>query len=27
VSLVAVGIPFVWVVGKALSFVIRALKK
>ena len=27
VSLVAVGIPFVWVVGKALSFVIRAAKK
>ncbi|MET0843813.1 MAG: hypothetical protein ABWY23_08175 [Mycetocola sp.] len=27
VSLVAVGIPFVWVVGKALSHVIRALKK
>ena len=27
VSLVAVGIPFVWVVGRALSRVIRALKK
>lgn len=27
VSLVAVGIPFVWAVGKALSLVIRALKK
>ncbi|MBG6238340.1 putative spore protein YtfJ [Mycetocola sp. CAN_C7] len=27
VSLVAVGIPFIWVVGKALSFVIKALKK
>lgn len=27
VSLVAIGIPFVWVVGKALSHVIRALKK
>lgn len=27
VSLVAVGIPFVWAVGKALSVVIRALKK
>ncbi|MDD7962749.1 hypothetical protein [Microbacterium thalli] len=27
VSLVAVAIPFVWVVGRALSRVIRALKK
>jgi uncharacterized spore protein YtfJ len=27
VSLVAIGIPFVWAVGKALSLVIRALKK
>lgn len=27
VSLVTVGIPFVWVVGRALSRVIRALKK
>lgn len=27
VSLVAVGIPFVWVAGRALSRVIRALKK
>lgn len=27
VSLVAIGIPFVWVVGKALSHIIRALKK
>lgn len=27
VSLIAVGIPFVWAVGKALSLVIRALKK
>ena len=27
VSLVAVGIPFVWVVGRALSRVIRARKK
>lgn len=27
VSLVAVGIPFVWVVGRALSRVIRALKR
>ena len=27
VSLMAVGIPFVWAVGKALSFVIKALKK
>lgn len=27
VSLVAVGIPFIWVVGRALSRVIRALKK
>lgn len=27
VSLLAVGIPFVWVAGRALSRVIRALKK
>ncbi len=27
VSLVAVGIPFVWVAGRALSRVIRALKR
>lgn len=27
VSLVAIGIPFVWVVGRALSLIIRALKK
>lgn len=27
VSLLAVGIPFVWAAGKALSFVIKALKK
>lgn len=27
VSLLAVGIPFVWVAGKALSGIIRALKK
>lgn len=27
ISLLAVGVPFVWVVGKALSTVIRALKK
>ena len=27
VSLVAVGIPFVWVAGRALSRIIRALKK
>jgi uncharacterized spore protein YtfJ len=27
ISLLAVGIPFVWVAGKALSRVIRALKK
>jgi uncharacterized spore protein YtfJ len=27
ISLLAVGIPFVWVAGKALSKVIRALKK
>ena len=27
VSLVAIGIPFVWAVGRALSLVIRALKK
>jgi uncharacterized spore protein YtfJ len=27
ISLLAVGIPFIWVAGKALSRVIRALKK
>ncbi len=27
ISLVAVGIPFVWVAGRALSRIIRALKK
>lgn len=27
VSIVAVGIPFIWVAGRALSRVIRALKK
>jgi uncharacterized spore protein YtfJ len=27
ISVLAVGIPFVWVVGKTLSHVIRALKK
>ena len=27
ISLLAVGIPFVWVVGKTLSHIIKALKK
>ncbi len=27
VSLLAVGIPFVWTAGKALAFIIKALKK